>query len=61
MNFKKMISCFLAAAAICMTCTFTGCRKKDGEVGDGNNHATQARPTDENRTDDHENERPQHG
>lgn len=31
MNLRKVISCFLAAAAICMTCSLTGCRKEDGK------------------------------
>lgn len=53
MNFRKIISCFLATAAICMTCSLTGCRKGDGEVGDKENHATDARHTDERRTDEH--------
>lgn len=45
MNFKRIASCFLAAAAICMTCSLSACRKEDGNVGDGANHATESRHT----------------
>lgn len=46
MNFKRIASCFLAAAAICMTCSLSACRKEDGNVGDGANHAPESRHTD---------------
>ena len=58
MNFKRIASCFLAAAAICMTCSLSACRKEDGNVGDGANHATESRhtnnPIEDLMTDDHE-------
>ncbi len=42
MNLKKILSCFVAAAALCATCTLTACRKEDGDVSDNthNSHAT---------------------
>lgn len=54
MNFKKIASCFLATAAICMTFSLTGCRKDDGKVEDNASHTTDdARHTDGIFTDDH--------
>ena len=60
MKMKKIISCFLAAAAICMTCSLTACRKEDGDVSKNTSKTTDSHtdrhtenPTDGIHTDDH--------
>lgn len=55
MKMKKIISCFLAAAAICMTCSLTACRKEDGDVSKNTSKTT------DNHTDDRHTENPTAG